>query len=314
MTRRPVPPLPASNWLIPGKTLVILPKLAARIGLNEAIVLNQVRYWLEHTTNVRDGRRWVYNTYEEWQRNDFPFWSVPTVKRVFQSLEKSGLLLSTAQYNQAPTDRTKWYTIDFARLNALDAPPTDENVRPLDQVDPFDGSSRSDGTDQADPLEGSERSAGQINLGRSYQRDRTEITTQNTQEKPIEESKREPRAAATDDNQEAMIRRVIRDFSVEFLDLDHVASNCTRALNLWRHSDREGEDFVDELQWARRTTREWQGRQPPGKRIESKMAYFFAVLEDRLGLRGEREGSPNAKPARTDDRPTVRFGQLPSRR
>ncbi len=314
MTRHPVPALPASNWLIPGKTLVILPKLAARIGLNEAIVLNQVRYWLEHTTNVRDGRRWVYNTYEEWQRNDFPFWSVPTVKRVFQSLEKSGLLLSTAQYNQAPTDRTKWYTIDFDRLNALDALPSDGNVRPLDQYDPFDGSMRSTGVDQGDPVEGSGRSDGRIILDRSYQRDRTENTTKNTTEKSIEESKHHPTDAATVDQQETMIRRVIRDFSVEFLDLDHVVSNGTRALNLWRRSGLRGDDFVDELQHARRTTRQWQGRQPPGKRIESKMAYFFAVLEDLLGLREGREGRPKVEPVVADNRSASQFGQLPRRR
>lgn len=99
----------------------------------------------------------------------------------------------------------------------------------------------------------------------------------------IERSKKAP--ATPSDNQEehaSIIRRFIIDYSVEFADVDHTSSNCTRALNLWRASGKTRYDFLKDLQQARQTTRKYQGKQAPGVRIESKMAYFFKVLESQL--------------------------------
>ena len=51
--------------------LCFVPELAAVIGLNEAIVLNQIHYWIEKNRgdemHYRDGRTWTFNTYKEWQ-------------------------------------------------------------------------------------------------------------------------------------------------------------------------------------------------------------------------------------------------------
>lgn len=107
-----------SNLLINEPPLQVLPTLAARVGLNEAIFLQQLHYWLVRSQNEQGGRKWVYNTYEEWQRDNFPFWSIATLKRIVAGLEGSGLVLS-GEYNHLPTDRTKWYTIDYAELNKL---------------------------------------------------------------------------------------------------------------------------------------------------------------------------------------------------
>lgn len=101
-----------------------MPTLATLIGLNESIVLQQVHYWLKHKEKAGqdfiDGHYWVYNTYEQWQKQ-FPFFSPRTVRRTFTSLEKSGLLIS-GNYNKAGFDKTKWYTIDYIVLNNLIAP------------------------------------------------------------------------------------------------------------------------------------------------------------------------------------------------
>lgn len=100
-----------------------MPTLATLIGLNEAIVLQQIHYWLKikekQQQDYIDNHYWVYNTYEQWQEQ-FPFWSIRTLKRVFTSLEKSGLLISS-NYNKAGFDKTKWYTIDYKALNALNS-------------------------------------------------------------------------------------------------------------------------------------------------------------------------------------------------
>jgi hypothetical protein len=116
-----LPSLSPTNLLIADRPLLVLPRLVAFVGLNEAIVLQQIRYWLadDLRPQVRDGRRWVYNTYEAWQERNFPFWSVATVKRTFASLEQQGLL-SSANYNADRRDRTKWYTVEFDRLIGLD--------------------------------------------------------------------------------------------------------------------------------------------------------------------------------------------------
>ena len=92
--------------------IVINPDLAESIGLNEAIVLQQLQYWLTETGSgvEHNGKRWVYNTLEQWQKQ-FPFWSVDTVKRAFTSLQKSGVIsvekLAAKDHNQ-----TNFYTIN----------------------------------------------------------------------------------------------------------------------------------------------------------------------------------------------------------
>jgi hypothetical protein len=64
------------SLLMPSRPIVINPDLAYSIGLNEAIALQQVNYWLQETNSglERDGVRWIYNTTEQWLEQ-FPFWS-----------------------------------------------------------------------------------------------------------------------------------------------------------------------------------------------------------------------------------------------
>lgn len=110
-----------SNLLLDEHPLQVMPTLATLIGLNEAIILQQVHYWLKHKEksgqDYIDGHYWVYNTYKQWQKQ-FPFWHVNTLQRAFTSLEKKGLLISS-NYNKAGFDKTKWYTIDYNTYEAM---------------------------------------------------------------------------------------------------------------------------------------------------------------------------------------------------
>ncbi|MEH7490677.1 hypothetical protein [Neobacillus niacini] len=103
-----------STLLINEAPLMIVPSLAVEIGLNEAVVLQQIHYWLTMSKHKIEGKKWVYNTYEDWQKQ-FPFWSISTIRRTFYSLEKSGIVIS-ANWNALQLDKTKWYTINYGQL------------------------------------------------------------------------------------------------------------------------------------------------------------------------------------------------------
>jgi len=112
-----------TRLLIDEEPLQVLPSLAARIGLNEAIVLQQIHYWLKKSEHTMEGQRWIYNTYGQW-RAQFPFWGLNTIKRTMWRLEKLGVLTTTARFNRNPIDKTRWYTINYDRLQDFCAPTT----------------------------------------------------------------------------------------------------------------------------------------------------------------------------------------------
>lgn len=103
------------NLLINEPPLQVLPSLAKRVGLNEAILLQQLHFRSLISSNIRDGHKWVYKTYEEFKEDEFPFWSVDTIKRTIRKLENDGYVISTSAYNRMKMDKTKWYRIDYAK-------------------------------------------------------------------------------------------------------------------------------------------------------------------------------------------------------
>ena len=101
------------SLLFAERPLVINTQLAMKIGLNEAIVLQQLHYWLRDTSSGTEcnGVRWIYNTTEQWLEQ-FPFWSESTLKRAFASLKTLGLLRSE-KLNKSKRDMTNFYTINY---------------------------------------------------------------------------------------------------------------------------------------------------------------------------------------------------------
>lgn len=107
----------ASKLLIDDYPIQVLPKLAIEIGLNEAIILQQIHYWLNQSNHNHDGKKWIYNTYDDWNKQ-FPFWSVMTIRRTINSLEKQNLIL-IANYNKAGFDKTRWYSINYPVVESV---------------------------------------------------------------------------------------------------------------------------------------------------------------------------------------------------
>ena len=107
-----------SKLLINEQPLQVIPSLAKAIGLNEAIFLQQLHYFLRISKNHAEGRSWVYNTIKDWQI-EFSFWSLKTVQRTIENLELSGLVLSTDKFNKMKMDKTKWYSINYQKLSEI---------------------------------------------------------------------------------------------------------------------------------------------------------------------------------------------------
>lgn len=95
--------------------------IAVAIGLDDAVMLEQIRYWVERNAkegkNFHDGRYWTYNTFDQWHEQ-CPWFSVRSLKRIFARLEQRGLII-TGRYNKKNYDQTRWYTIDYEKLGEI---------------------------------------------------------------------------------------------------------------------------------------------------------------------------------------------------
>ena len=94
-----------------------------------------------------------------------------------------------------------------------------------------------------------------------------------------------------------IIRNVMEDVSLKLHD-DFPASSLTRAIRLWQASGLEEPAFAEVLYRARSITRQQAGvkkRAQNGHGVRNRAPYFFAVVEDLLGLR-EQEHKTNDRP------------------
>ena len=148
-----------SRLLIDEPPLQVLPSLAREIGLNEAIMLQQMHYWLIKSSHEFEGVEWFYKTLEDWQ-TEFPFWSAMTIRRTLTNLEKQKVI-RIGNFNKKKFDKTKWYTIEYQCVN-----------RRCVQYEQTMCSNRTDGC---------------VQFEQTYTREYTETTTENnvTEEKPL---------------------------------------------------------------------------------------------------------------------------------
>ena len=107
------------DLLIVEPALQLLPSLALAIGLEEAIVLQELHNQINDPENynwtIENGEKWIFETYEEWRKFSFPFWNTTKIQRIFLSLEKMGLVISKKQY-------MKLYRIDYHALTLWTTP------------------------------------------------------------------------------------------------------------------------------------------------------------------------------------------------
>lgn len=87
-------------------------------GVPEAFIISQIQFWLTKSNNKRDGKTWVFKTFEEWHK-ELPYWTTRTIKKAFKKLEDNQVVISTDKYNKMRIDRTKWYRINYEHLDEL---------------------------------------------------------------------------------------------------------------------------------------------------------------------------------------------------
>ena len=89
------------------------------LGKNESILLHQINYWINKCGRNIQGLsgKWIYNSLKDWHKQ-FNFWSISTLRRAIKSLENSGILISK-KVNAHRWNHTKWYSINFNKLNKL---------------------------------------------------------------------------------------------------------------------------------------------------------------------------------------------------
>lgn len=195
-----------SRLLYDERPLVLIPELARLLkevpgfnGIDEALVLQQVHYWVilnqRAGRNEQEGYFWTYNTFAAWSEQFANLWSVSTLKRIFARLEKAGFLVS-GRFNKSNIDRTKWYRVNHERLSLLC------------QNEPSIVSNWDNGKGQLDTMQG-------VNLTPSGQ-------AQDTHENPLPESNqkltsesnhREEQGASSSKKPRANVKR---DYSVYF--------------------------------------------------------------------------------------------------
>ena len=91
-------------------------KEACIYGLNEAIMMNLLRIIIAGETEEHfyKNKSWSRCSLKAFSKI-LPFWSVHQIRVILDSLIKQGVI-ETANFNENPSDRTKWYSFTDKEL------------------------------------------------------------------------------------------------------------------------------------------------------------------------------------------------------
>lgn len=94
-------------------------ELAQQYGVNEAIFIHNIFFWLSHNAannkHFYKGRYWTYNSKMAFVKL-FPFWTYEQVKKIIKNLSDCGVLLKD-NFNEKSWDKTIWYSLDDSVLD-----------------------------------------------------------------------------------------------------------------------------------------------------------------------------------------------------
>ena len=244
------------------------------------LMLSQIVYWYLPSKKdgrsklrvYKDGHYWIAKARKDW-------WDELRIKakradRALSILEEKGLIVTAVyKFNRAPTThirmvKEKFLTAWKARLASL------QEEQPIFPKGEYPN--------------GLSSQKGKIDVpkkGKSITESTTKTTEKET-EREISNSKPPSSSFSTETEWDdtppegGLIETAIDGVSRFFRD-ENIESNKTRANRLWNKTELKEKEFVEVVQQAKLiTANRWSNI------TNSKMAYFFAVLEDQLGLRG----------------------------
>ena len=103
-----------SMYLFDEQPIIANKTLAREIGLNEALILQQINYWIEINkksgNNYYDGRYWTYNSIRAWQEKDFDYMSFDTKNQKGEQKMKNideKILMAEEEIKQLQNKRKK---------------------------------------------------------------------------------------------------------------------------------------------------------------------------------------------------------------
>ena len=176
-----------SKLLINESPLQVQPSLAMAIGLNEAIFLQQLHYWMGASRHHHDGKKWVYNTYSDWLLQ-LKYLSLPTLKRTIKSLKDRGLL-SVERFDKLRSNQVNYYAINYDVLAIIEAN-ISQAIDSIDQIKMSQSSSSNctNAVAQNEPIHQLKMSQSPLAqnepmLTREYQETTQEITKERAVEK-----------------------------------------------------------------------------------------------------------------------------------
>jgi hypothetical protein len=126
---QPIPPTrieyQGGDPIFPGmEVFKVQPVLIDEVGDRGAIFLQKVHDWTLYNkprgNHEHDGMTWTYNSYADWFRKHFPFWSKSWFATNVPILEEKGFLIST---QDAPFCKKgeKAYRLNYDKLLSLAA-------------------------------------------------------------------------------------------------------------------------------------------------------------------------------------------------
>lgn len=145
------------------------------------------------------------------------------------------------------------------------------------------------------------------------------IAAQPAMGRPSVPDRGRPRQVAHQDEVYQVIQAYIADFARELNDRAPLKTSTTRAYNLYKRSGLGQDAFVAQLYAARAIVKEQAGAirsrgadNAAGFPVAHRAAYYFAVLEDLLGLRPESDQPTNGGSASASSQPMKSLRTVPA--
>ncbi len=115
-----------SKLIIEDRPIMFSPKLAKAVGVNKAIILQQIHYWAKEVNEkaekesvYRENYYWTKRTVKEWHEGELNFISERQLKRLFKSMEEEGLIVIDS-FNAKRYDKTNWYRVNYEKLEEME--------------------------------------------------------------------------------------------------------------------------------------------------------------------------------------------------